>query len=99
MPATVDTSGTSSGEPSVLVDALGESFQARDPLVDRRGRAEKPDAGGGGQTGPGEQALGRGPARSKGAPPLFHPPALPCRSQRPKAAPTLSPPLVPPVSP
>src|SRR5439155_15555180 len=58
-PATADTSGTSSGEPLVLVDALGESFQARDPLVDRRVRAEHPDEGAGGERVHDEQALGR----------------------------------------
>src|SRR2546430_12738012 len=72
MPATVDTSGTSSGEPSVLVDALGESFQARDPLVDRRVRAEHPDEGAGGERVHDEQALGRGTAERKGSPLVRH---------------------------
>src|SRR5256712_8222977 len=83
MPATVDTSGTSSGEPSVLVDALGESFQARDPLVDRRGGAGQPDAGGRGARGHPEQTLGRGRAAPKECPPLCPPARLRARDQRP----------------
>src|SRR5207244_7368992 len=72
MPATVDTSGTSSGEPSVLVDALGERFQARDPLVNRRGRAEHPDEGAGGERVHDEQALGRRAAEGEGSPLVRH---------------------------
>src|SRR5438552_15233431 len=68
MPATADTSGTSSGEPSVLVDALGESFQTRNPLVNRRVRAEHPYEGAGGERVHDEQALGRRAGEGGGAP-------------------------------
>src|SRR2546428_13327892 len=74
MPATVDTSGTSSGEPSVLVDALGESFQARDPLVDRRGRAGQPGGRVGGGRGDEEKGLRGGDGVRRMASP-FCPPA------------------------